>query len=123
MQLYFSPLACSMATRIALYETGANAPVHSARPQQAAARWLGLHRDQSTRDGADLAHRRGRAAHRERRDPAIRRRAPAGRACAGERPRRARLHQWLSFIGTELHKAVFCPLLEPARLPEVKATR
>jgi len=25
MDLYFSPLACSMATRIALYEAGANA--------------------------------------------------------------------------------------------------
>ena len=28
MELYFSPLACSMATRIALYEAGATARFH-----------------------------------------------------------------------------------------------
>ena len=36
MDLYFSPLACSMATRIALYEAGADANYHrgrSARPR------------------------------------------------------------------------------------------
>jgi glutathione S-transferase len=26
---------------------------------------------------------------------------------------RSRLHQWLCFIGTELHKALFIPLLDP----------
>src|SRR5205814_3891167 len=33
---------------------------------------------------------------------------------------RARLHQWLSFIGTELHKAVFLPLLRKDAPAEVK---
>jgi len=34
---------------------------------------------------------------------------------------RARLHQWLSFIGTELHKAVYLPLLRKEAPAEVKA--
>jgi len=34
---------------------------------------------------------------------------------------RARLQQWLSFIGTELHKAVFVPLLDPNAPDAVKA--
>jgi glutathione S-transferase len=33
---------------------------------------------------------------------------------------RARLQQWLGFIGTELHKAVFIPLLDPHAPEEVK---
>jgi glutathione S-transferase len=33
---------------------------------------------------------------------------------------RARLQQWLGFISTELHKAVFIPLLDPHAPEEVK---
>ena len=36
MDLYFAPLACSMATRIALYEAGERSAVHRARPQTSA---------------------------------------------------------------------------------------
>jgi glutathione S-transferase len=32
---------------------------------------------------------------------------------------RARLHRWLSFVGTELHKAIFAPLLDPRAPAEV----
>jgi glutathione S-transferase len=34
---------------------------------------------------------------------------------------RARLQQWLGFIGTELHKAIFIPLLDPAAPEGAKA--
>ena len=34
---------------------------------------------------------------------------------------RARLQQWLCFIGTELHKGVFMPLLDSKAPPEAKA--
>ena len=34
---------------------------------------------------------------------------------------RAKLRQWLSFIGTELHKALFTPLVGRQTPPEVKA--
>ena len=33
---------------------------------------------------------------------------------------RSRLHQWLCFIGTELHKGLFVPLLDKTAPPEVK---
>ncbi|MGH6738924.1 MAG: glutathione binding-like protein, partial [Bradyrhizobium sp.] len=34
---------------------------------------------------------------------------------------RSRLHQWLCFIGTELHKGLFVPLLDRKAVPEVKS--
>jgi glutathione S-transferase len=34
---------------------------------------------------------------------------------------RSRLHQWLCFIGTELHKGLFVPLLDKKAAPEVKS--
>lgn len=34
---------------------------------------------------------------------------------------RSRLHQWLCFIGTELHKGLFVPLLDKKAQPEAKA--
>ncbi|MGH6799099.1 MAG: glutathione binding-like protein, partial [Roseiarcus sp.] len=40
---------------------------------------------------------------------------------ASDRVGRARLRQWLSFIGAELHKALFTPLLGDKTPPEVKA--
>ena len=59
MDLYFSPLACSMATRIALYEAGADANYLEVDPKTKtrAERRLGFLRGQSARPGADAAHR------------------------------------------------------------------
>ncbi|MCC9059316.1 glutathione transferase GstA, partial [Neisseria gonorrhoeae] len=34
---------------------------------------------------------------------------------------RSRLHQWLCFIGTELHKGLFLPLLDRKAPAEMKA--
>jgi glutathione S-transferase len=33
----------------------------------------------------------------------------------------SRIHQWLCFVGTELHKSLFNPLLDPKAPPEMKA--
>lgn len=50
--------------------------------------------------------------------PYVADRYPAARLAPGaDTAQRARLQQWLGFIGTELHKAVFVPLLD-ARAPE-----
>jgi glutathione S-transferase len=119
MDLYFSPLACSLASRIALYEAGASAnfvevdpktkrtlsgdDYHSINP-------LGLVPALRT-DGGELLLENaailqyiGDQFHEANLAPA-----------AGLE--RARLQQWLSFIGTEMHKALFVPLFDKA-LPE-----
>lgn len=113
MELYFAPLACSMATRIALYEAGAEA-----RFTQVDLRTKRL------ADGSDFfeINPLGQV-------PVLRldtgetltenavvlqyvadRYRDAGLAPEGGLER-YRLQQWLSFIATELHKAVFVPLL------------
>jgi glutathione S-transferase len=123
MDLYFSPLACSMASRVVLYETGAE--VNFVRVDTRAGR---------TADGGDY-----RAINAKGQVPALRTddgevltenaailqyladRAPeAGLAPDGFQ--RYRLQQWLSFIGAELHKLVFTPLLSPRADEAAKAT-
>jgi glutathione S-transferase len=115
MDLYFSPLACSLASRITIYEAGAGDAVTLRRVDTKAGR---------TADGADY-----RAINAKGMVPALRTAGgeiltenaailpfiadqfpEAGLAPAGG-IERSRLVQWLSFIGSELHKTVFTPLL------------
>jgi glutathione S-transferase len=116
MQLYFSPMACSMATRIALYEAGVPAelvevdPLTKLTPAGDDFRRinpLGLVPTLRTDGGAVLTE--NAAILQYVADHHAAELAPSGDA-------RARLHEWLSFIGTELHKALFVPLLD-ARAP------
>jgi glutathione S-transferase len=114
MELYFAPLACSMATRIALYEAGAEAAYHEVDLK--AKRLV---------DGADF-----RAVNPMGQVPVLRTDAGAlvtenpvvlqvvadayprsGLAPAGGAAR-TRLQQWLNFVTSELHKLVFTPLLD-----------
>ena len=119
MELYFSPLACSMATRICLYEAGVDAKYTEVDP-----------RTKRTPDGSDF-----RAIHPLGLVPTLRsddgelltenaailqyvaESFPDARLAPLEPRGRARLRKWLSFVGTELHKALFVPLLDP-RAPE-----
>ena len=123
MELYFSPLACSLATRIALYEAGASASYVEVDTKTA-----------TLLDGADY-----RAIHPLAMVPVLR--LDSGETLtenaailqyvaeahpdAGLSPRDAmgktRLRQWLCFIGTELHKLVFAPLLDETAPAEVKS--
>lgn len=115
MELYFSPLACSLATRIALYEAGAPATFTAVDLKA-----------RKTADGADFL-----AVNAMGQVPALRTetgelitenpvvlqyvadRCPdSGLAPAGG-PDRYRLQLWLNFITSELHKLVFIPLLSP----------
>jgi glutathione S-transferase len=122
MQLYFAPLACSMATRIALYESGADAQY--------------IQRDRNKRlpDGADFTAinplgmvptLRTEAGELITENAAILQYVAAQSPQAALAPasgmERARLHQWLSFIATELHKAVYLPLLSKVAPAEAKA--
>ncbi|HEU4405395.1 MAG TPA: glutathione S-transferase N-terminal domain-containing protein [Polyangiaceae bacterium] len=124
MDLYFAPLSCSLATRIALYESGQSAGFHEVE--------LGTKR---LKEGGDYL-----AINPKGQVPALRTgdgrlltegpavlqyvadRAPgAGLAPAAGDPARYELQLWLNYIATEVHKAVFYFLFNPASPPEVKA--
>jgi glutathione S-transferase len=108
MKLFYSPLACSMATRIALEELGRSAeyiPIdHTTRraPDGSEIHPLGMVPVLHTDDGRVLTE-----------NSAILQYVAAGTDLVPHDPwPRAELQRWLSFIGTELHKAVFIPLLD-----------
>lgn len=118
MQVYFAPLACSAATRIALYEAGATADFT----------YVDIHSNPRVRalaDGADYF-----AINPMGQVPAIRTAEgeiltenpvvlqyvadsyPEARLAPAQGIGRYRLQQWLNFIATEVHKATFIPLLD-----------
>jgi glutathione S-transferase len=123
MKLYFSPLACSLATRIALYEAGAHATYIEVDPKT-----------KMTEEGIDFRtiHALGLVPTLEI-EPGdiltenaailqlVAERFPEARLAPLDWRGRARLQQWLSFIGTELHKALYHPLLDKSASAEVKA--
>ena len=120
MDLYFSPLACSMATRIALYETGAKARFIQ----------VDLKAKRVLEDGSDFfaINGMGQVPVLRTDDGALLTENPVvllyvadqfpGSGLAPHAGfERYRLQQWLSFANSELHKAVFVPLLDP-KCPE-----
>jgi len=124
MDLYFSPLACSMATRIALYEAGQSANFIEVDPKTKkvlkdnsdfhAINALGLVPVVRTDDGVILTENAAILQH------VAEKLAGAGLG-AREGIERSRLQQWLCFIGTELHKGLFTPLLGKGVPAEVKS--
>ncbi len=115
MNLYFSPLACSLATRIALYEAGASAQF--TQVDLKTKRVL-----QSGRDFSEI-NRLGQVpvlAIDEQtlltENTAILQfvadRFPDAQLAPTSGLPRARLLQWLGFITTELHKAIYTQLLD-----------
>ena len=124
MDLYFSPLACSMATRIALYEAGGNANYLEVDPKTKVVlkdgsdfrkvNPLGLVPTLRTDDGVVLTENAAILQY-------VADRFPQGRIGAAPGMERSRLHQWLCFIGTELHKGLFVPLLDKTAPAEMKA--
>lgn len=123
MDLYFSPLACSLATRIALYEAGAEATYLEVDPKTKvvqndgsdflAVNPLGLVPTLRTEDGLVLTENAAVLQYVADRFPQADISSAAGMD-------RSRLHQWLCFIGTELHKGLFVPLLDKKAPAEVK---
>ncbi len=123
MDLYFSPLACSLASRIALYEANADARFIEVDPQTKltlagddyrAIYPLGLVPLLRLDDGALLPEGAAILQYIA---------ARYAKAELGGRDdlERARLQQWLGFIGTELHKALFIPLFDKGLSEEAKA--
>jgi glutathione S-transferase len=120
MKLYFSPLACSLATRIALYEAGKDAEYEEVDPKTKTTRSgadylkvhpLGFVPVLALDDGGLLTENAAILQH-------IADRYPDARLAPADASGRTRLREWLSFIGTELHKASFMPLLDK-KAPEV----
>ncbi len=110
MQLYFAPLACSMATRIALYEAGADAD-YIYRDH---AKKLGMVPTLRTDDGELLTENAAILQY-------VAERYPQAELAPTSGIQRARMQQWLCYIGTELHKALFIPLLDKRVPQESKA--
>jgi glutathione S-transferase len=123
VELYFSPLACSMASRIALYEANAEAKFREVDPKTKqtldgedffTVNPLGLVPTIRADNGEVLTENAAILQYIADRSP------KAGLAPQGGMAR-SKLQQWLSFIGTELHKALFIPLFDKKMPEEGKA--
>jgi glutathione S-transferase len=117
MKLYYAPLACSMASRIAVYEAGASADFV----------YVDIHTDSKSRrlaDGTDYytINPMGQVPAVETAEGKLLTENPVVLQYIADQfpdstlaPRsgiaRYRLQEWLNFIGTELHKGTFIPLL------------
>src|SRR3979490_3626244 len=124
MDLYFSPLACSRATRIALYEAAAETRYLEVDPKTKVVQNdgsdfyqvnpLGLVPTLRTDDGLVLTENAAILQY-------VADRFPQAGIATGPGMERSQLHQWLFFIGTELHKGLFVPILDKTAPPEMKA--
>lgn len=124
MDLYFSPLACSMATRIALYEANSDASFLEVDPKTKrvlqdnsdfrAVNPLGLVPTLRTDDGVILTENAAILQY-------IAERFPDANISAKPGIERSRLQQWLCFIGTELHKGLFVTQLDPKAPADAKS--
>ena len=123
MKLYFSPLACSMATRVALYEAGAEADFVEVDPKTKRTLDgedfreiypLGLVPALRTEDGALLTENAAILQY-------VAGRYPEAKLAPSDEMGRTRLQQWLCFIGTELHKTLYTPRLHAEAPSAVRA--
>lgn len=123
MDLYFSPLSCSLATRIALYESGQTARFHTV---ELATKTLA--------DGRDYyaINPKGQVPALVTDSGRILTEGPAVLQYVADQvpesllapsatdPQRYELQIWLNYISTEVHKAVFYFLFNPASPSETK---
>jgi glutathione S-transferase len=125
MDLYFSPLACSLASRIALYEADADADARFIEVDPKTKRTmagddyralypLGLVPLIRLDDGSLLSENAAVLQY-------VAARYPGANLGGRDDLERARLQQWLCFIGTELHKALFIPLFDQSLSEDAKA--
>lgn len=117
MDLYFSPMACSMATRIAAYEAGADIRFlkvdTKARPKQVEdgtafldINALGQVPVLRTDEGELIVENAVILQY-------IADRFPAAGLIPAEGAERRKAQSWLSFVGSSLHTGVFTVLLSP----------
>ena len=126
MELFFAPLACSMSARIALNEACAainlvEVDTHVKRvlatgEDYGAINPLGYVPALRLDDGTVLTENSAILQYIADKYPQAELAPPPS-----DRIGRAKLRQWLSFIGAELHKGLMTPLLGEKTPPEVKA--
>lgn len=124
MELYFSPMACSLATRIAFYEAGVAARFTEVDTQSKrivhgdADYWavnpMGQVPTLRTDDGRLLSENAAVLQH-------VAEALPQAGLLPPDSAGRDAVRQWIGFIGTELHKAVMVPRLDPKASAEVRA--
>jgi glutathione S-transferase len=125
MELFFSPLACSMSGRIAFAEADVDVKLTEVDPHTKRVLATGEDYRQINPlgyvpalrldDGTVLTENAAILQYIADAYPEARLAPPES-----DRATRAKLRQWLSFIGTELHKALMMPLLGRDTPPEVK---
>ena len=123
MKLYFSPLACSLAARITLYESGSDVSFEEVDPKTKLTssgrdfrqiHALGLVPVLELPDGQTLSENAAVLQY-------VARSHPEAELAPTDPIGLARLQQWLCFIGTELHKGIFTPLLSKHAGPDAKS--
>jgi glutathione S-transferase len=125
LELYFRPMACSLAVRIALLEAGADARYHrvdlpTKRTVDGDGDFLAISRKGQVpvlrmEDGSLLTENAAVLQYVADRFPAARLAPAAGG------PERYRLQEWLSFIATEIHKLFTYPTFMPGTPEPVRA--
>lgn len=124
MDLYFAPLSCSLATRITLYETGHDVTFHqvqlSSKQTASGENYLDINPKGQvpalrTDDGMILTEGPAVLQYVADLHPESGLAPPAGSF------ERTRLHQWLNYIATEIHKAGYYLLFNPSAPVEAKA--
>ena len=123
MDVYFSPLACSIASRIALYEAGAIACFQEVDPKTKLLEdgssyldvcALGLVPAIRTEQGDVITENAAVLQY-------IAERYPDADLIPVPGLERTKMQQWLCFIGTELHKGLFTTLFDRKTPAEVKS--
>jgi glutathione S-transferase len=128
MEVYFAPLSCSLATRIALYEAQQPATFHEVELSSKRLKDSGRDYREINPKGQVPALRTDQgeiltenAAILQYVADFARARGFEGLAPAAGSFERSRLQQWLHYVGTEIHKACFYVLFSPGASAEVKA--
>jgi glutathione S-transferase len=130
MHLYFTPMTCSLATRIALYEAGIPASFDevtlATKRLTDGTDYLTINPKGQvpalrTSDGVLLTENAAVLQYVADVAPQAATDVASELVPTMSGAERVRLQEWLSYVGTEVHKAVFYTVFHPASPPEAKA--
>ena len=123
MDLYFAPLSCSLASRMALYESAQSADFHevvlSTKKTVDGADFLGIN-PKGQVPTLDLGGGRVLTENAAILQYIADQAPQSGLMPAEGSFERYQVQQWLSFVGSELHKQVFYVLFNPASPAEAR---